>query len=431
MREDSSTRGRRAGRSALGPLRFRDMPRVALFGVLMLLLGALSHFSLWRWAAHAFPWAARHRRRTLGLAIALSLLAPLARALAAIAKADWAGSLLALAMTEYLIVLFAALPLTLLRAASAGGAWIAKRTRRSRGESPAPREPAFAPEKAEVAPPTMTRRQVVEATLGTALLGSMGTGLGWGAVRGRHAFVIDEVAVRIPGLPRVLDGYVIGQISDIHVGPLVRERELAEGLDRLKEARADLVVLTGDILDFDPSHIPLAARALGAVRARDGVFAVLGNHDQYTGAAAVAAGLRGAGIDVLENEGRVIRGGDGGGFALLGVEDLSAVRFRGTGPDLGAATRGLPRERPRILLSHQPSTFDLFAGHVALQLSGHTHGGQVNPGFRPADLVMRYVAGRYEKDGSTLWVNRGFGVVGPPARIGAPPEVTRIVLVAA
>jgi len=74
---------------------------------------------------------------------------------------------------------------------------------------------------------------------------------------------------------------------------------------------------------------------------------------------------------------------------------------------------------------------DFWAGRVALQLSGHTHGGQFNPGFRPADFVMRYVAGRYDVGATTLWVNRGFGVVGPPARVGAPPEVTKIVLVAA
>ena len=85
---------------------------------------------------------------------------------------------------------------------------------------------------------------------------------------------------------------------------------------------------------------------------------------------------------------------------------------------------------PRIVLSHQPKTFRDMAGKCALQLSGHTHGGQINPGFRPADLVFEFVAGRYERAGSTLWVNRGFGTAGPPSRVGAPPEVTKIVLVA-
>jgi predicted MPP superfamily phosphohydrolase len=82
-------------------------------------------------------------------------------------------------------------------------------------------------------------------------------------------------------------------------------------------------------------------------------------------------------------------------------------------------------------LSHQPRYVDIVAGRVALQLSGHTHGGQINPGFRPVDLISRYVSGRYERFGTTLWVNRGFGVAGPPVRLGASPEVTKIVLVAA
>jgi hypothetical protein len=88
-------------------------------------------------------------------------------------------------------------------------------------------------------------------------------------------------------------------------------------------------------------------------------------------------------------------------------------------------------DAPRVLLAHQPNYFDTASARVGLQLSGHTHGGQINPGFRPADLFMRYVSGRYEENGSTLWVNRGFGVAGPPARVGAPPEVTKIVLVTA
>jgi hypothetical protein len=85
----------------------------------------------------------------------------------------------------------------------------------------------------------------------------------------------------------------------------------------------------------------------------------------------------------------------------------------------------------RVLLSHQPQTVERWPGQVALQLSGHTHGGQINPGFRLADLFFDYVAGRYSVGGTTLYVNSGFGTVGPPSRVGAPPEVSRIVLVAA
>jgi len=131
------------------------------------------------------------------------------------------------------------------------------------------------------------------------------------------------------------------------------------------------------------------------------------------------------------NEGELIRGRDGGGFALLGVADMFASGSREQPPSLERALAMVPPDAPRILLAHQPAYFPVARGRVALQLSGHTHGGQINPGFRPAALFMRYLSGRYEERGSTMWVNRGFGVAGPPARIGAPPEVTKIVLVAA
>ena len=102
--------------------------------------------------------------------------------------------------------------------------------------------------------------------------------------------------------------------------------------------------------------------------------------------------------------------------------------FGGVGPNLAAAMASLPSDVARILLAHHPEEFELSAGRVALQLSGHTHGGQITP----ANLLMRgLVAGRYDRDGSVLYVNRGFGVGGPPARIGVPPEITKLVLVAA
>src|SRR5581483_464325 len=213
------------------------------------------------------------------------------------------------------------------------------------------------------------------------------------------------------------DGFTIGQISDLHVGALVQEREIEEGLDRLREAKPDLIVLTGDIVDFDPSFIPLMARTLGKLKAREGVFAILGNHDYYTGANEVADALRSVGIDVLLNQSRIVQEG----FALLGVDDAWAPRHGGIGARLDLAMKGLRPDLPRILLSHQPDTIERWAGQVALQLSGHTHGGQINPGFRPIDFLTPYVAGRYDVRGTALWINRGFGVAGPPARVAAPP----------
>ena len=281
-------------------------------------------------------------------------------------------------------------------------------------------------------PPALTRRQIVEGIGGAALLTWSGGSLGWGVARGRFDVKMDEVVVRVPGLPKALDGYTIAQISDIHAGALLDERVLARGLELLGLARPDLVVATGDLVDSDARFAPALARALADVPTRDGVYAILGNHDYYGGYERVWNAMVAARVRMLVNEGVPIRAKDGGGFALLGVDDAWAPRRGGAGPDLEAAIRSLPPgDAPRVLLSHQPDTVDRFAGRVALQLSGHTHGGQYNPGFSPANMVMPYVAGRYDVGGTTLYVNRGLGTTGIPARVGAPPEISKIVLVSA
>jgi predicted MPP superfamily phosphohydrolase len=376
--------------------------------VALLLLGTLSHALVGMWALRTFPSLAK-RRRLVWAVVALFVVLPFATRI----LSRWTHGLLApvyaFATTEYLAVLLAILPLMFGRIALDLG---------YRKKRP------LLPQIVEV--PGVTRRQVIEGVYGGAVLATTNGVLGWGAARGRHAFVIEELPVKIAGLPRALDGYTIAQISDLHVGAVVQERELDEGLDRLREVRPDLIVLTGDLVDFDPSFIPLMARKIGALRARDGTFAILGNHDYYTGASEVAAGLREAGVGVLVNQSHVVRDG----FALLGVDDQWAPRLGGVGARLDLALKGLAPELPRILLSHQPDSVERWAGQVALQLSGHTHGGQINPGFRPIDFLTPYVAGRYDVRGTTLWVNRGFGVAGPPARVGSAPEVTKIVLVA-
>jgi len=259
-----------------------------------------------------------------------------------------------------------------------------------------------------------------------------GTSSIYGALIGRSDYHIEELVAPIPGLGRALDGYTLAQLSDIHIGLYVGEVELEAAFDRIQRIRPDLIVLTGDLIDYDVRYADLLgrfARRLGEV-ARDGVVAIPGNHDYYAGIDPIFAALRSAGARVLCNDGLVI-GGERTGFSLLGIDDVYAsMSGKGRGPDLEQALRNVPADLPRVLLSHNPVTFDDAIDKVALQLSGHTHGGQINLGIRPADYLLRhgYVAGPYRKSGSLLYVNRGFGTVGPPARIGAPPEVTRIVL---
>ncbi|WP_437576537.1 metallophosphoesterase [Sorangium sp. So ce887] len=292
--------------------------------------------------------------------------------------------------------------------------------------------PQLAP---QLAPPALPRRAfLANGAVGSAFLIGGGSAV-YGALVGRHDYVIEEVAIPIPGLPRSLDGFTIVQLSDIHLGLFVGEPQMRAAEDLVRKARGDLVVMTGDLIDFNPmyaEHLGRLTRRLGPL-AREGVAAIPGNHDHFAGIDAALDALERGGARVLSNRGSVV-GGAGGAFALLGVDDVWARgRVPGGGPDLRRALADVPRDLPRVLLCHNPVFFPDAAGEVALQLSGHTHGGQVNPLVRPADLVLPhgYVAGLYKRGSAHLYINRGFGTAGPPARIGAPPEVSRIVLVAA
>lgn len=273
----------------------------------------------------------------------------------------------------------------------------------------------------------IVRRQLLEGVAGASMLSASNAALLWGGIHGRSDFQLVEVEVEISGLPKTLEGYSIVQLSDIHAGVLLDPDELALGLGLVKGIKPDLVVVTGDLVDADAGYATGLGRALAALEPRDGVFCILGNHDYLAGADEVARAMRRSGVEPLINSGRVIRSADSGGFALLGVADLHATKYGKAPPDLESASRGVPEGIPRILLSHQPASVERFANKVALQLSGHTHGGQINP-FGLARPLFRYLAGGYSVGDTKLYVNRGLGTVGPPSRIGAPPEVTRLVL---
>ncbi|MCU0682350.1 MAG: metallophosphoesterase [Polyangiaceae bacterium] len=440
---------------------------------------AFAHLTLYRWALRSFPALGR-ARLALAVALALLFLWPLGRALGRTGSLPGPVRAVAQLGSTWHLFVFLAMALYGLGLLAAAGVRRASRlaasppslaptegsreldspspapTEGSRGRgsaSPAPtegsrepgspspastegsREPGSASPApvARVGAPAvrLSRRRFVEAAGGVGALATSAGVLGWGLRVSRFDWQVEEVPVRLPRLPRVLDGFTIVQISDLHVGPLWRERELRQGLSFVASLRPDLVVVTGDIIDHDRRYVPLAARLLGSLSAREGVAFVPGNHDHYAGAREVVAGLSSAGLEALVNRGKVIAPGDGGGFALLGVDDIVGDR-RGLGPDLDRALASTPEGLATVLLAHQPDFFyrTLRRGGVDVQLSGHTHGGQINPGFVPASFVYQFVAGLYERPGGRLYVNRGFGTVGPPMRVGAPPEITKLVLLA-
>jgi predicted MPP superfamily phosphohydrolase len=372
----------------------------------------LVQWAMWRWLRRVAPdWVERHRRWLLAVMGTIFVL-PLSRELSFFVPGSFRWPVLsAIGMIWHITVWMSM--------AAIGVANGVRRLLLLRARRP------------DAAPTSPDRRVALERLGGALAFTASGAVLGWGSLRGRYDWRIEEVPIRLARLPKALDGFTIVQISDLHVGTFIAERELSMGLGLIDRIHPDLVVITGDMVDADPAFIPLAAARLGALRAREGIVCIPGNHDYYTGASQVLDGMRRAGIDVLVNRGKVVAPNDGG-FALLGVDDLwvSDAR-RGRGPDLGLAQSMVPEDRATILLAHQPRFAAIAAkAGIDLQLSGHTHGGQINPGLRPIDLFYRYVAGRYQVGSMQLYVNRGFGTVGPPTRVMAPPEITKIVLVA-
>ncbi|MCC6643989.1 MAG: metallophosphoesterase [Polyangiaceae bacterium] len=369
----------------------------ALAGAAVVGLSLAAHVWLFRALLAASAWCRRHRV-ALGVAQASLALAPGLRWLATPLSAPWLRPLAQWAMVPQLVLLVACACALVL------GRWGRARARDG------------------VSPRSVTELARRDLLLAAASSVAPSSALAYGAVS-RREVVIEEIAVRLPRLPRALDGFTLVQVSDVHVGGFTGEAELRALEELVRGARGDLVVLTGDLVDHDPEFVPLAARWLSRLPARRGVVAIPGNHDHYAGMARVMDAMRRAGVDVLVNDARLVDEG----LVLAGVDDLWGRRFApGPGPDLSAALRAAPPDAARVLLAHNPKFFDEARPRVDLQLSGHTHGGQI----APAGLLLKYSRGLYREGASSLYVNRGFGIVGPPVRLGAPAEITRVVLVA-
>jgi uncharacterized protein len=405
-----------------------------LFAVVMLAVLAGINAQVFRWARNAFGLGARAQR----LLTTLLWVSIAGTVLGRVAGRFWPGSavtaVIAVSSTVQLAAIISGILLMVVDAVRLLST-IPGRFRKTRAVIAS--EPGQAPAVA-AAPPEVPRRAfLAQAAAGSAFLIGGSSSL-YGALKGRHDYALEEVNIRLPGL-RGLDGFNIVQLSDVHIGAFTGASELAAAEELLRRAKPDLIVLTGDLLDNDARLAEVLGRFVRRLTpfARAGVVAIAGNHDHFAGVSETTAAVRAAGARMLHNDALVI-GDAKAGFSLLGVDDVWARR-QGGGPDLERALAALPKlsgrvapavDLPRVLLCHNPSFFAEAAGRVGLQLSGHTHGGQVNLGVRPADFLLPggWVAGRYDLRGSALYVNRGFGTVGPPARIGAPPEVTRIVL---
>ncbi|MEO8013168.1 MAG: metallophosphoesterase [Polaromonas sp.] len=352
----------------------------------------------------------------LGVACVLlvsALLIPLglmARRIARAPLADrlgWAG-LLCMGLFSTLMVL------TLLRDAALGLLWAVD---------------FLVPGRLELAPWRTVSAQAV------ALLGGLSALLG--LLNARRTAAVVRVDVPIPGLPPAWQGFTVAQISDIHVGPTIRQHYVRRIVERVNTLQADLVAVTGDLVDGRVTELAAHVAPLADLRSRHGTFFVTGNHEYYSGAPAWIDELRRLGLTVLLNEHVVIPAVDAAGVAarplvLAGVTDFNAGHFDPAHrSDPVRALAGAPPDAVRVLLAHQPRSAAAAAeAGFDLQLSGHTHGGQFYPWNLFVRLQQPFTAGLHRWGALWVYTSRGTGYWGPPNRFGAPSEITCLRLVA-
>ncbi|MET7493974.1 metallophosphoesterase [Streptomyces sp900116325] len=280
-------------------------------------------------------------------------------------------------------------------------------------EAPAPPSAAIHPSR---------RLFVARAVGGAAAVAGLGTvGYGtYGVLRGPR---VKRVTVPLAKLPRSAHGFRIAVVSDIHLGPILGRAHTQRIVDTINRTQPDLIAVVGDLVDGTVADLGPAAEPLAGLTARHGAFFVTGNHEYFSGAAQWVDHVRELGLHPLENA-RV----ETAGFDLAGVNDV-AGESEGQGPDFERALGDRDRARASVLLAHQPVVIDdAVAYGVDLQLSGHTHGGQLWPGNYLAELANPTVAGLERYGDTQLYVSRGAGAWGPPVRVGAPSDITVVQL---
>lgn len=263
----------------------------------------------------------------------------------------------------------------------------------------------------------------------------------YGALWGRNQFKITHIEIPSGGLPESFDGYRIVHISDIHARSFIgREKHMAAAVDMVNSLNPDMIAFSGDLISMEPSELDSLSQTLSKMKAGDGVYSVLGNHDycQYTrvDSQTKAAYLNdlisresNMGWSLLLNENRIIsRGHDS--IAVIGVENTSPSRHFPSRGNLAKASQGT-EGMFRILISHDPMHWEheILGKDYPVTLSGHTHAMQMTFfGWSPSGLIFKQDKGLYSVDGQHLYVNIGLGETIFPARIFARPEITLITL---
>ncbi|MGY1826695.1 MULTISPECIES: metallophosphoesterase [unclassified Blastococcus] len=429
-----------------------DPPEVVLsligllgFGTVVLLAVGLLHTYLWFRLVRSTTAPGRLRRRLTLLTVVLAVL-PVAAVLSrGVLPIDAAAPLSWVGFVWLGIALYAVLALVVLEPVRLLGTLWIRRTEREvvpsgprrssgRDDAAAPPDGGTAPGRgvvlADREAPAIDRRRFLArglaVTAGAVALGTAGTG----AYVANSAPVVRRVPVTLRGLDPALDGLRIVTFSDGHLSATYGGRRFERVVELVNQQRPDVVAIVGDLVDGGVDELREDVAPLADLVSQQGVYFVTGNHEYFVDTQAWMRHLPTLGVDVLRNERVAIRRG-GASFDLAGIDDRTAAAsgLPGHGADLDAALDGRDESTPVVLLAHQPvQVQQAAAAGVDLQLSGHTHGGQLWPFDYAVRLDQPAVEGWSRHGDTQLYVTSGAGYWGPPMRVGARPEVTVVEL---
>ena len=425
---------------------------LVIFYVVVIVVDGLLHLYLWKRLVH--DTMRRGWPRRIGTAVAI-LLAALLPATMIVSRSGRIGELawfgfLWLALMFYLFVILLALevPRLVLDALGHAVALPSRWKRRAGRAADLPtRQPVTVPadstfdagnraEGVGSAPATImtdlpSPRRTGDANVDRRLVLARGAAIfagltaasitGYGVRTALGPPQLDRVQIPLAKLPRALDGTRLAVVSDIHLGPLAGSHHVGRIVDLINSVNADIVCVVGDLVDGSVAELGRFAQPLSRIQSKQGAYFVTGNHEYYSGFQQWVDEVARLGVRPLRNE-RVPLGG----LDLAGVNDLGGADF-GDPADFGKALGDRDRSRPVVLMAHQPVAAHHAAPYgVDLQVSGHTHGGQIVPFNLVVRMQQPIVSGLGHVDGMPVYVTNGAGFWGPPVRVGAPPQVTVI-----
>jgi len=410
-----------------------------LFGIVLGALFALMHWYLWKRLVKDTTRPGRTRRAATIATVLLALLVFATLTLGRDISPDvgrwftWPGyTWFALLFYLFLITVLLELPRLALRG------WVRRRPLEATATSPAapsaepdsePDDEPDAESDAEPAPPVDPSRRLFLARGFGLVAGAAATSVvGVGMANALGPPDLLRVPVTLRRLDPALAGFRIAVVSDIHLSSLLGRSHTERIVRMINESSPDVVAIVGDLVDGSVADQGPAAAPLADLAPRDGTFFVTGNHEYYVeDTEGWLRELDRLGVHTLRNEGTKISRG-AASFDLAGVTDVNG-RARDDGPDFDRALAGRTPDSPVVLLAHQPVQISDAASHgVDLQLSGHTHGGQLYPFHHIVSIAQPSLAGLTKVDDTWLYVTRGAGFWGPPVRVGAPPDISLIEL---